>query len=39
MHRVCYTTTLSGAQAMCLALAALGRETIYCLQDLHRELA
>ncbi len=38
MHRVCYTTTLSGAQAMVLALAAFGRETIYCLQDLHREL-
>ncbi len=38
MHKVCYTTTVAGAKATCLALEALGSERVYRLQDLHREL-
>jgi len=36
-HKVSYTTTIAGALATCQALQA-GHETIYQLQDLHREL-
>ena len=38
MHKVCYTTTIAGAQATCLALNSLDTENINRLQDLHREL-
>lgn len=34
-HKVSYTTTLSGAQAACLAMKYEDRETVTCLQDLH----
>ncbi len=39
MHKVSYTTTIAGAQAICLALHALDSENVNCLQDLHRELS
>ncbi len=34
-HKVSYTTTLSGAEAACLAMKYEDRETVTCLQDLH----
>lgn len=34
-HKVSYTTTLSGAEAACLAMKYEDRNTITCLQDLH----
>ncbi len=37
-HQVTYTTTLAGADAICLALEALDTGRVYCLQDLHRQL-
>jgi carbamoyl-phosphate synthase large subunit len=37
-HKVSYTTTIAGAQAICLALHALHDENVNCLQNLHREL-
>ena len=38
MHKVCYTTTIAGAQATCLALNSSDTENVNRLQDLHREL-
>lgn len=35
LHQVCYTTTLSGAEAACLAMKYEDRTTITCLQMLH----
>ena len=34
-HKVSYTTTLSGAQAACLAMKYEDRQTVTRLQDLH----
>lgn len=34
-HKVSYTTTLSGAEAACLAMKYEDRETVTRLQDLH----
>jgi carbamoyl-phosphate synthase large subunit len=34
-HRVCYTTTLTAAQAICMALKFEGDKTVQRLQDLH----
>lgn len=34
-HKVSYTTTISGAEAACLAMKYEDRETVTCLQDLH----
>jgi carbamoyl-phosphate synthase large subunit len=34
-HKVCYTTTLSGAEAACVAMKYNDRETITRLQDLY----
>ncbi|NKB46533.1 MAG: carbamoyl-phosphate synthase large subunit [Legionellales bacterium] len=34
-QKVCYTTTLSGAKAACLAMKYEDRSTVYCLQALH----
>jgi carbamoyl-phosphate synthase large subunit len=34
-HKVSYTTTLSGAEAACLAMKYEDRDTVTCLQDLH----
>lgn len=34
-HKVSYTTTLSGAEAACLAMIYEDRETVTCLQELH----
>jgi carbamoyl-phosphate synthase large subunit len=38
-HRVCYTTTLTAAQAICMALKAKGDTTVRRLQDLHGRIA
>jgi len=38
-HRVTYTTTMSGAKAMCLALKETGNVSVNRLQDLHKQLA
>jgi carbamoyl-phosphate synthase large subunit len=38
IRKVTYTTTMAGARASCLALAGLGSEQVYRLQDLHKEL-
>ncbi len=38
MHKVSYTTTLAGARATCLALREVVCETVYCLQDLLKEV-
>ena len=35
-HRVFYTTTLTAAEAICMALKHEGDKTVRCLQDLHR---
>jgi carbamoyl-phosphate synthase large subunit len=35
LHQVCYTTTLSGAEAACLAMKYEDRATVTCLQTLH----
>ncbi len=35
LHQVCYTTTLSGAEAACLAMKYEDRATVTCLQALH----
>ncbi len=37
-HRVFYTTTLTGAQAICMAMKLEGNATVNCLQDLHRRI-
>jgi len=37
-HKVAYTTTIAGARASCLALNQAGKEGIYVLQDLHKEV-
>ena len=37
-HKVCYTTTISGAEAICMALQAGDSTKVRRLQDLHREL-
>ncbi|VAW82747.1 Carbamoyl-phosphate synthase large chain [hydrothermal vent metagenome] len=37
-HRVTYTTTMSGAKAMCLALKETGNVSVNRLQDLHQQL-
>ncbi|BCX82958.1 carbamoyl-phosphate synthase large subunit [Methylomarinovum caldicuralii] len=37
-HQVTYTTTLTGAYAIALALDALDTGRVYCLHDLHRQL-
>ena len=37
LHRVCYTTTLSEAEAACLAMKYEDRETVTCLQTLHKK--
>jgi carbamoyl-phosphate synthase large subunit len=37
-HKVCYTTTISGAEAICLALRVKDSSTVRRLQDLHGEL-
>ncbi len=37
-HRVTYTTTMSGAKAMCLALKETGNVSVNRLQDLHIQL-
>ncbi len=34
-HKVSYTTTLSGAEAACLAMKYEDRQTVTRLQDLH----
>jgi carbamoyl-phosphate synthase large subunit len=36
MHSVCYTTTISGGKATCLAMAHRQVEQVYCLQSLHQ---
>ncbi len=38
-HKVTYATTLSGAQAMCMALKHTGELGVNRLQDLHKELS
>jgi carbamoyl-phosphate synthase large subunit len=38
-HRVFYTTTLTGAEAICMALKHEGDKTVRRLQDLHRSIA
>jgi carbamoyl-phosphate synthase large subunit len=38
-HKVTYTTTLAGGEAMCLAMAKGGSSKINRLQDLHQEIA
>ncbi len=35
LHQVCYTTTLSGAEAACLAMKYEDRSVVTCLQDLN----
>ena len=37
-HKVCYTTTISGAEAICMALQSGEATTVRRLQDLHGEL-
>jgi len=37
-YKVAYTTTIAGARATCLALKQAGKEDIYVLQDLHKEI-
>ncbi len=37
-HKVCYTTTLSGAEAICHAFEYLNAGEVNRLQDLHKEL-
>ena len=37
-HKVCYTTTISGAEAICMALQTGDSTKVRRLQDLHREL-
>jgi carbamoyl-phosphate synthase large subunit len=37
-HKVSYTTTLSGAKAICLALQQRSTDRVYRLQELHQEL-
>jgi carbamoyl-phosphate synthase large subunit len=37
-HRVFYTTTLTAAEAICMALKHEGDETVRRLQDLHRSI-
>ncbi|KTC65520.1 carbamoyl-phosphate synthase large subunit (plasmid) [Legionella adelaidensis] len=37
-HKVSYTTTLSGAEAACLAMKYEDRETVTRLQDLHKRI-
>ncbi len=37
-HRVTYTTTLSGAKAMCLTLSEVNKTSVNRLQDLHKEV-
>ncbi|NOY67246.1 MAG: hypothetical protein GXP13_07535, partial [Gammaproteobacteria bacterium] len=37
-HKVAYTTTLAGARATCQALQQVETETVYVLQDLHKEI-
>ena len=36
-HRVTYTTTMSGAKAMCLAMKETGNVSVNRLQDLHKQ--
>ena len=38
MHKVSYTTTLTGAEAICIALQREDDVEINRLQDLHKEL-
>jgi carbamoyl-phosphate synthase large subunit len=38
-HRVYYTTTLTAAQAICMALKFKGERTVRRLQDLHRRIS
>jgi carbamoyl-phosphate synthase large subunit len=35
VHRVCYTTTLTAAQAICMAMKLKGNTTVRSLQELH----
>ena len=37
-HKVCYTTTVTGAQAICLAIENDEKSTVRRLQDIHGEL-
>ncbi|MBV1871438.1 MAG: carbamoyl-phosphate synthase large subunit [Gammaproteobacteria bacterium] len=37
-HKVCYTTTISGAEAICMSLQSSGATRVRRLQDLHGEL-
>ncbi len=39
MHNVSYTTTLTGAEAICMALQRKDDAEVNCLQELHKELA
>jgi len=34
-HKVCYTTTLAGAEAACMAIKVQGQSKVYSLQELH----
>ena len=36
LHKVCYTTTLAGAEAVCMALEATGTHEVFPLQQLHQ---
>lgn len=38
-HKITYTTTIAGARALARAMAYTDSEHVYCLQDLHREIA
>jgi carbamoyl-phosphate synthase large subunit len=37
-HKVCYTTTLAGAEAVCMALEATGTHEVLSLQELHPQV-
>lgn len=37
-HKVCYTTTLAGAEAVCMALEATGDHQVSSLQELHPQV-
>ena len=38
-HKVCYTTTIAGANATCMALKSQSKNEVNRLQDLHKEIA
>lgn len=38
MNKVCYTTTLAGAEAVCMALEATGTHEVQSLQELHPQV-